>query len=279
MIHTPAYIGFTNVLTENGYNIVHSDLIKDENNVWRMDFTDMEEKIKKEHIHVLIFCSPHNPSGRVWEKWEIEKLMEICKKYDVYVIADEIWSDIILTGNKHIPTQAVSEDAKNRTVAFYATTKTFNLAGMVGSYSIIYNDYLSDRVKKEASLSCYNSINILSMYALIGAYKPQGEEWLDELCQVITENVEYACSYVEKNFDGVNVAKPQGTYMLFMDCEKWCEEHGVTMDELLLRGAQVGVIWQDGRPFFGKNHIRLNLALPKVRVEEAMRRLKEYVFI
>ena len=131
LVHKPTYIGFTNCLKNNGYNIVHSDLVKDENGVWRMDFDDMEKKIVENKIHAAIFCSPHNPCGRVWERWEIEKAMEVYKKHDVMVISDEIWSDIITTGHKHIPTQSVSEDAKMRTVALYATSKTFNLAGLV----------------------------------------------------------------------------------------------------------------------------------------------------
>lgn len=103
------------------------------------------------------------------------------------VISDEIWSDIIITGHKHVPTQSVSEDAKQRTVALYAPSKTFNLAGLVGSYHIIYNKHIRERVDKEASLSHYNSMNVLSMHALIGAYKPEGYEWVEELCEVITK--------------------------------------------------------------------------------------------
>ena len=152
LIHTPAYIGFTNILTNNGYKSVHSPLKLDGNGVWRMDYGDMEEKIKRHHIHAAIFCSPHNPSGRVWERWEIERAMEIFKENDVYVISDEIWSDLILEGHRHIPTQSVSEDAKMRTVAMYAPTKTFSLAGLIGSYHIIYNPYLRDRIRKESSL-------------------------------------------------------------------------------------------------------------------------------
>lgn len=278
LVHAPTYVGFTSILKNNGYDIVHSYLKKDEDQVWRMDFEDMEAKLRDQHIHMAIFCSPHNPCGRVWERWEIEKAMELFKKYDVYVISDEIWSDIILEGHEHIPTQSVSEDAKNRTVALYAPSKTFNLAGLVGSYHIIYNDYLRDRVRKEASLSHYNNANILSVYALIGAYRPEGYEWADELCQVLTQNVNYACDFIKNNFEGVEVSKPQGTYMLFLDCQKWCEKHGKTMEELLKAGAAVGVMWQDGRPFHGPWGIRVNLALPTSRVEEAMRRLKEYVF-
>lgn len=278
LLHSPAYVGFTGSMENAGYHIVHSPLRRDEKGIWRMDFEDMEKKLEEEHIHAAVFCSPHNPCGRVWEKWELERAMEIFKKHDVMVVSDEIWSDIILKGHKHIPAQTISEDAKMRTVALYAPSKTFNLAGLIGSYHIIYNPCIRDRVRKESSLSHYNSMNVLSMYALIGAYKPEGYEWVDELCQVLTENVDFAYQYIRERFQGVSVAKPEGTYMLFLDCKEWCKEHGKTIDELQRAGVEAGVIWQDGRPFHGEYAIRLNLALPKTLVEEAMRRLNEYVF-
>lgn len=279
LLHTPAYIGFTESLKNNGYDMVHSPLYRDEEGVWRMDFADMEAKIKEQHIHAAIFCSPHNPCGRVWERRELEQAMELFRKYDVYVISDEIWSDIILQGYRHLPTQMVSEDARMRTVAFYAPSKTFNLAGLIGSYHIIYNPWIRDRVKKESSLCHYNSMNVLSMHALIGAYRQEGWEWVKELCQVLTENVAYAYRYIREHFPEISVAKPQGTYMLLLDCTKWCEIHGKTIDDVQRAGVEVGVIWQDGRAFYSPCGIRMNLALPRSLVEEAMRRLKEYVFL
>lgn len=278
LVHSPTYIGFTFALGGNGYRLVHSPLVKDEQGVWRMDFADMEEKLKTQHIHAAVFCSPHNPCGRVWERWEIERAMELYRKYDVYVVSDEIWSDLTLEGYQHIPTQSVSEDARNRTVALYAPSKTFNLAGLVGSYHIIYNDWIRERVEKESSLTHYNSMNVLSMHALMGAYSAEGEKWVDELRQVLTGNVTFACGYIEERFPGVEVSRPQGTYMLFLDCTKWCAAHGRTVDEVLRAGWDVGVMWQDGRPFHGKCHIRMNLALPLSRVEAAFARLDRYVF-
>ena len=278
LVHSPTYVGFTHSLGNLGYNLVHSPLVQDETGIWRMDFEDMEKRIVENKIHCAIFCSPHNPCGRVWERWEIEKAMELYKKHDVFVISDEIWSDLILEGYKHIPTQSVSEDAKMRTVAMYAPSKTFNLAGLVGSYSIIYNTWLKDRVEKEISLSHTNAMNVLSMYGLIGAYKNEGYEWLEELRQVLTGNVDFACDYIEKHFEGVSVSKPQGTYMLFVDCTDWCEKHGKTIADVLKMCHNVGVAVQDGREFFGPCHIRMNLASPLSRIQEAFDRLDKYVF-
>ena len=278
LVNSPTYVGFMHSLCNVGYELVHSPMVLDENNVWRMDYEDMEKKIVEQQIHTAILCNPHNPTGRAWERWEIEKAMELYKKHDVYVISDEIWSDLYLADHHHIPTQTISEDAKMRTIAFYSPSKTFNLAGLIGSYHIVYNKRLRDRLRKEGSLSHYNSMNVLSMYALMGAYEPEGVEWLEELLEVLTKNADYACDFIEKNWKGVNVSRPQATYMLFIDCEEWCKEHGKTMDELENAGLEIGVLWQDGREFHGEYSIRLNLALPFARVQEAFERLDKYVF-
>lgn len=278
LLNSPTYIGFTKSLANNGYRAVHSPLYLDEENVWRMDYEDMEKKIVEYKIHAAVFCSPYNPVGRVWTRDEIERAMEIFKRHNVFVVSDEIWSDIITLGHKHIPTQSVSEDARQRTVALYAPSKTFNLAGLVGSYHIIYNDWIRDRVEKESSLSHYNEMNVLSMHALIGAYRPEGYEWVDELCATITGNIDYAADYIETHFEGVKVSRPEGTYMLFIDVEEWCRKHGKALEEVEKAGWDVGVAWQDGKMFFGPWSIRMNLALPLSRVKEAFERLRRYVF-
>jgi cystathionine beta-lyase len=243
-----------------------------------MDYEDMDAKLKQYNIHFAVFCSPHNPCGRVWEREEIEKAMEIYKNNDCIVVSDEIWSDIVLYDNKHIPTQSVNEDARNRTIAIYAPSKTFNLAGLVGAYHIIYSKYLRDRVRSQGSKPHYNELNVFSEHALIGAYKPEGHEWVEELNQVIAENIDYAYDHIMNNYEGIKTSKPQGTYMLYLDCEEYCKEHDLTLEQLYKAGTDVGVMWQDGRPFHRPYAIRLNLALPKTSVIEAFERLDEYVF-
>ena len=278
LLHSPTYIGFTKSLHNNGFRTVHSPLVQDEQGVWRMDYADMDRKLKQYHIHVAILCSPHNPCGRVWTREELEQAMAVYKANDCVVISDEIWSDILLNGHKHIPTQSVSNDARSRTIALYAPSKTFNLAGLVGSYHIIYDTYLRDRCRARASKSHYNNMNVLSMHALIGAYQPEGYVWVDELCQVLSGNINFACDYIRDHFEGVEVVKPEGTYMLFVDCTKWCAAHGKTIDDVEKAAWAVGVAIQDGRMFHGPCSVRMNLALPLSRVQEAFRRLDQYVF-
>ena len=278
LLHAPVYVGFTHVLNSLGRTAVHTDLVRDEAGIWRMDYADMDRKLKENKIHLAIFCSPHNPTGRVWERREIEKALEIYAANNCIVISDEIWSDIIMPGYRHIPTQSVSEDAKKRTIAFYAPSKTFSLAGLIGSYHVVYDPLLRDRLRKESELTHYNNQNVLSMEALIGAYTGGGP-WVDQMCAVVDKNLRYSCDFIAAHFPGVSVMRPQGTYMLFLDCGDWCREHCVSIQALLERGIRAGVIWQNGESFFWPDSIRLNLALPFSLLQEAMERLRKYAFI
>jgi len=278
LLHAPTYVGFTGSITSAGYEIIHSPLVRDDKGVWRMDFEDMERKIVEHGLTAAVFCSPHNPTGRVWERWEIEGAMAVFEKYNVDVISDEIWSDLILEGHRHIPTQSVSDYARNRTAAMYAPTKTFNLAGLVGSYHIAYNPELQKKLCENSGKTHYNHLNLFSMYALMGAYSAEGEEWLEELRTVLTGNAQFAVKTIRERFRGVSCADPEGTYMIFPDCGEWLCTTGKTLDDLLRAAWDVGVCFQDGRPFHGASHLRINLSLPRTRLEEAFDRLDRYVF-
>ena len=279
LVHSPTYVGFLHVLHDLNRTAVTSPLVRDEAGVWRMDYADMERKIKENGIKLVIFCSPHNPCGRVWTREEIERAMDVYRTCGCTVISDEIWADLTFEGHKHIPTQSVSADAKNRTIAFYAPSKTFSLAGLIGSYHIIYNESLRKTVTACGAATYYNSCNVLSLHALLGAYSPEGARWVDELRSVLYENLRYVKDFMETNFPGVSMFLPEGTYMLFLNCKAWCAAHGVPMDALLRRGVRAGVIWQKGADFGDPDCIRLNVALPFSLVKEAMQRLKERVFI
>ena len=251
LVHSPTYVGFTHTIETLGRVLVHSPLRRDEKGIWRMDYADMDAKIREHAIH----------------------------SNGCLVISDEIWSDIVMPGYKHIPTQSVGADARERTLAFYAPSKTFSLAGLVGSYHIVYNKYLRERLVRQSEQSHYNSCCVLSMHALIGGYSPRGEDWADQMIRAIEGNFDYACGFIAENFPGVRVMRPQGTYMLFLDCHDFCAAHGVTIGELQRRGVRAGVIWQNGEDFVWPETIRMNLALPLSRLKEAMERLKAYAFV
>lgn len=277
LINSPTYIGFTHAVVDAGYNIVLSPL-KDDGEKYVFDLLDMEEKIINNKIKVAIICNPHNPMGRCWTKEELNEVNLLFKKYNVLVISDEIWADINLFGHKHVPYQSVSADARLRCIALYAPSKTFNIAGLIGSYHVIYNEEIKKLVFKEGISTCYNNINVLSMHASIAAYT-NGAEWVSELCSVLSENVDYAYNFIMDNFKGVKFYKPESTYMLFIDCEGYLKEHHMTLPELVKKGWDVGVCWQNGFPFHGEYSIRINLASPLSEIKKAFDRLKEYVFV
>ena len=278
LLHSPNYVGFRSDTTSQGRRCVFSPLRLDENNVWRMDLEDMARRIEENKIRLMIFCSPQNPSGRVWERAELEALMELMEAYHMTVISDEIWADLVFSGHTHIPLQDISPYAREHVLAAYAPSKTFNIAGLIGSYHIIYNDELQERVTREGSLTNYNEMNVLSMHALIGGYSAQGREWLGELNRTLEGNAGFAEAYIREHFPGVSAAMPQGTYMMWLDLKEYLDRSGRTLDEVLHAGWDVGVGWQDGRQFEGPANIRLNLASPRSRIEEAFGRMKRYIF-
>ena len=276
LLHRPTYVGFRNDVEGLGRTSVYSDLVKDEAGVWRMDYEDMAEKLEREHIRLAIFCSPHNPSGRVWERWEIERAMEVFEAHDCYVISDEIWSDIVYPGHEHVPAQMASDWAREHTIAAYSLSKTFNLAGLVGSYRIIYGDALRDRYLSVSGRTNYNEQNVLSMHALLGAYTDEGRAWVGELLGVLERNCRVMADALRAH-EGVDVMVPQGTYMLFADLSGYCERTGLTQKDILHTGWDVGVGWQDGEAFGGPDSVRINVASPLPRIEEAIRRIDAHV--
>ena len=277
IVMTPVYYPFLQAVTNNERKLITSDLVN-ENGNYTIDFDDFEKKIVDNDVKAFILCSPHNPVGRVWRKEELKEMLEICHRHHVYVISDEIHQDFVFGNKKQTPSYLMTEHW-DEILTITAPSKTFNLAGLIGSYHIIYNSYLRDRVCMEGKMTHYNSMNVLSMHALIAAYSKEGMEWVDELRTVLDTNISYAMEFIRREFPGVSVSRPQGTYMLFLDCTDWCEAHHQTIEELQRAGVEVGVIWQDGRPFHGACHIRMNLALPHSRVKEAFERLKQYVFL
>ncbi len=279
LLHSPTYMGFTGTLRANGYHIVHSPLVRDADGTWRMDYEDMDRKIKKNHIHAAIFCNPHNPAGRVWSHDEIAKAMEVYERNDCFVISDEIWSDLMMNGHTYTPAQSVSPWAKTHTVGLYAPSKTFNLAGLIGSYSVIYDKTIRERAKANGDRTHYNEMNVLSQHALVGAYSEEGANWLDQLLPVLSTNVNLADSFVREKFGGVSAFKTEGTYMMLLDLHDFLQKSGLTQQEVLKKGWEYGIGWQDGRLFEAPEGIRLNLASPTSRIREAFERMEKYIFI
>ena len=277
LTHSPTYIGFIHAVKDAGYKLITTPLTI-ENGKYQMDLADMEAKIIAHDIKVMILCNPHNPSGKAWEKEELASICELCKKHEVIIISDEIWADINLNGKKHIPTSSVSSDARMRTISLYAPTKTFNLASLTGAYMVIYNPVFKKMINEYLECTCLNSPHLLSVYALINAYTVGGAEWVGELNSVLSNNVTLLDEFL-KGYPELKYLMPEATYMFYIDFSKYCEVHNISFQSLLDKGQEVGVIWQDGRPFGWNQAIRINVASPTKELEVAIKRLKELVLI
>ena len=273
LLHSPTYIGFTRSIENNGYRIVHSPLTLDERGVWRMDYEDMDRKLKEHHIHVAVFCSPHNPCGRVWERWEIEKAMEVYRANDCVVISDEIWSDLTLGNHQHIPTQSVSEDARNRTVAFYAPSKTFNLAGLQTAYAVIPNDHIREAYIEGLNANRVFNLNWFGAAALEAAYN-KCDGYVDALCSYVDANMDYMKQFIDTRLPMLKMKKPEATYMVWVDFKGT----GMGVEEIehfIVHKAHIGV---DMGSWFGEGgagYLRFNLACPRSLLEKALGQLEE----
>lgn len=278
LLHKPTFVGFIDILNSLGFETVLSELKPDENGIYRMDFQDMEEKIRENNVTTVIICSPHNPMGRIWEEWELVEASKVFEKYGCKVVSDEIWSDIVINNHIQMSTANATEYLKQNTIGLFSPYKTFNIGGLTISYNIIYNEKLRDEYNKIANESFYNVPNILSLYAMYGAFSEEGFEWYKELLEVLTKNINYVCDFIEKELKGVKYTKPEGSYIVFMDCEEWIKEKNSSMDELLQLGYDYGLGWSDGRPFNAEFGIRLNLGLQFEKIVTAMDRMKKYIF-
>ena len=168
----------------------------------------------------------------------------------------------MMNGHTYTPAQSVSPWAKTHTVGLYAPSKTFNLAGLIGSYSVIYDKTIRERAKANGDRTHYNEMNVLSQHALVGAYSEEGANWLDQLLPVLSTNVNLADSFVREKFGGVSAFKTEGTYMMLLDLHDFLQKSGLTQQEVLKKGWEYGIGWQDGRLFEAPEGIRLNLASP-----------------
>jgi cystathionine beta-lyase len=273
MIQEPVYSPFNSVVKDNGRELVISPLKKLEDGNYVMDYEDIESKIKD--IKLFILCNPHNPVGRVWTKEELRRLGDICLKNNVKVISDEIHSDIIFKGHKHIPFSSICEEFEQNTITCMAPTKTFNIAGLQTSYVVLPNqeDYkLLDSAFARIDIRRNNSFSLVSTEA---AYN-HGEDWLNEFLEYLEGNVDFATKYIEEKMPALKVKKPEGTYLLWVDFS----ELGLSDEELanvLIEKGKVALNQGTSFGLGGNGFQRINLACPRSMVEEALVRIEKSI--
>jgi len=266
LIQTPLYPPFASSVKHRNRTLLDNTLIY-ENNAYYIDFEDFEKKAKDAVLFLL--CSPHNPTGRVWSKKELEKMVEICTMYNVLIISDEIHADIVYTKTHHI--LGSFEKARNRCIILNAPSKTFNVAGLNTSYAIIPDKKLRKAYNIEQQRSGITNGNPFGIEALISAYE-EGEAWLEELKKYLEANITYVSSFIEAHPFPIRTIPTEATFLMWLDC-RGC---GVSQEELVdffVHHAKLGL--NDGLSFgqAGKGFMRLNIGTSKEVLEEAMQRL------
>lgn len=271
IIQRPVYYPFTNKIKENNRKVVNNPLIYKDGK-YTMNFDDLEIKASDPNNKLMILCSPHNPVGRVWKEEELKKVVEICEKHDVFIIADEIHNDLIRNGYKHLNLQKLCPEYKEHIVTCLAPSKTFNLAGMQISNIIINTEELREKWLEEVSRCATQSApNPFAIEAIIAAYN-DSENWLNELNGYLDKNAEYIKEFTEKNLPKVKVLPIEGTYLMWLDFN----EYGLSAEELESKMLEeAGLIFDEGTMFGeeGSGFERINIACPRKLIEECMNRI------
>lgn len=275
LVQSPGYPAFKAVIDRLDREVLADPMIN-EGGYYTYNFDQMEKTIKEKKIKLAILCNPHNPTGRVWSREELSTYIDICHRNGVKMIIDEIWADMELNRAElpYVSAFLANEKAKEIAVGFYSASKGFNLAGLVASYSICYNPDMQKALEDVYVPAHYNNPNFLSTRAVIGAYSPEGADWLDGCIDYISGNMDYVIDYAAKNMPKLKVRKPDATYLMWLDFTAY----GISQEEIVRRTANVaGVVMNNGTAFVGadEGYMRMNLATPRSFVEQAMPRLKE----
>ncbi|WP_366923646.1 pyridoxal phosphate-dependent aminotransferase [Metallumcola ferriviriculae] len=273
IIQTPVYYPFYQVIKDNGCQVVENPL-KLEHNRYLMDFEDLKKKAKDPEVKLLILCSPHNPVGRVWTKAELQELGDICINNDVMVVSDEIHCDVIYRDAKHIPFASISEKFAANSITTIATSKTFNLAGLKNSIIIIPNKKILSEFDN-MSAKHRVGMNVFGMLATEMAYT-EGEEYLEQLIDYLSDNLNYLTDFIKQNIPGIKVIKPEGTYLVWLDCrELGMDRH--QLDSFFINEAKVALNSGYGFGLAGAGFMRINIACPKPILQEGLTRIKNAV--
>lgn len=271
LIETPVYHPFFHGIKNNKRTLVESSLIFN-GEKYIMDFKDLEEKFKG-GVKLMILCSPHNPIGRVWTREELITLRDLCLKYKVLVVSDEIHSDLTFKENPHTIFASLGNGIEDISITCTAPSKTFNIAGIQASNVIIPNKELRDKFIAELDAIGFHTVNIFAVTALTAAYN-SSEYWLDELLVYIKDNYLYVKEYLEKHIPKVKVMPYEGTYLLWIDFR----ELNLSQEDLVkLLEEKAKVFLNDGTMFgkYGKGFMRMNIGCPREILSEGLRRLKE----
>lgn len=266
LIHTPVYPPFTNIPQNLEREVVTCRLVEKEN-AYELDL-DVFETCLQTGVKAFILCNPHNPGGKVWNKNDLAQMASLCQQYKVLILSDEIHSDLVFQPNKHTPLLSVAED-KNNIITFFAPTKTFNLAGIQAAATIVPDEQKRKTLEHLAMTRGDMGLNIFSLTALQAAYN-EGEPWLEELMEVLSSNMDYAIEHLSE-IEGIKVAKPEGTYLLWINYRDTGLSEKEIMEKLLTKGKlalEPGTKYGEAADGF----LRMNCACPFETIQEGVAR-------
>ncbi|MCP1225434.1 MalY/PatB family protein [Sebaldella sp. S0638] len=274
IVQAPVYPPFFRVVEKNNRKLLINNLIE-EDGIYKIDFQDFEEKAKDEKTKFFILCNPHNPVGRVWRREELERLADICIRNNVRILSDDIWRDIVHKGNKYIPISSLSKEAEDITITCFSATKTFNIAGLQGSFVYFPRQKEQTKFNNELEILGIRESTPFNLVAIETAFR-EGKNWYATLLDYLEENINFTEEYIRKNLPEVTFQKPEGTYLLWLDFRKL----DITKNQLEdLIKTKAGVVLNSGYSFSEDCGLfqRINIACPRYLLEEGLERLTKIV--
>ncbi len=275
IIQSPVYPPFFSAI-ENHDRIVTVNPLTNDDGYYSIDFDDLEQKMA-EGCKMMILCSPHNPVGRVWTDDELKEISYLCEKYEVLLVSDDIHSDLVLPGHRHIPIATISKYMEQNSITCIAPSKTFNIPGLTISAVIIPNPKLRSEFLRTINKVSIGMSNVFAIAAMEAAYT-HGGPWLDELIKYLDANVEYLEQYFKTHIPEIKVTKPQGTYLVWLDCRS-LNMKGKALHRFMSQEGKIGL--NNGMDFGpgGEGFLRINVACPRSTLEEGLKRIESAVKI
>ncbi|WP_028485745.1 MalY/PatB family protein [Thiomicrorhabdus chilensis] len=278
LVQTPVYPPFLKAPKQNGRRLVEAPLQLDSGH-YQIDFDAFEKTVEEQQVKLFLFCHPQNPSGRVWQGAELERLADICLRHGVTIVSDEIHSDLVYAGNRHIPMASLSERVANITVTLNSPGKTFNLGGLQIGYALIANPDLKAAYLKVCDAVSIHELNLFAMFALQAAYSKQGQNWRNRLLGHFEANINQLERFFGDYLPQVRVMRPQASYLVWLDFRELFDDHQ-QLKKWLVEHAKLGL--NDGESFAGKSgdgqgFMRINLAVSKPVLQQALNQLKAAV--
>ena len=269
IIQTPIYPPFARVIRSNDRNVVTNPLICTDG-IYKIDFEHLETVLQSASVFIL--CNPHNPTGKLYTAEELKRIGELCLKYGVKIVSDDIHADITYNKNKYTPIATISKEIADITVTLLAPSKTFNLAGLSTSVVIITNPEIMDKYKGAADRIHVGQGNIFGAEALKAAYNG-GDEWLDQLLAYLHDNAKFVVEYIKKNIPAIKCEVPQATFLIWMDCRALNLTHK-ELCSFMINEANLGLTSGEDFGIEGVGFMRLNIGTTKAVLEDALDRLK-----